>query len=169
VGAGRSGVVQAEAVTIKGVGQCREQRILEQVAAVVRLEVCLSAVEERDGTLLRIVTAWIQETVRLLWVTVEPARPALRANVVASGSELAGRTERGEMATLQVHQVEWPGGAQAGEVALLQIGNGDQMLTNCPAEGLDKCARQLFGRVQDSEAAERVVETGAAGLAEVER
>jgi len=84
------------------------------------LEVSLRPVKDRDRTLFRVKAAWVQQAVRSLWMTVEPARPSLRAHVVAAGSELTRGAERCEMATAQVHELEWSTCANTGEMPLTQ-------------------------------------------------
>jgi hypothetical protein len=63
------------------------------------------------------------------------------------------------MATAQVHELEWPGCANTGKVALLQVRNGNKMMTDCPSEGLNESSSQTFGRIQHPETAERVVKS----------
>jgi hypothetical protein len=73
------------------------------------------------------------------------------------------------MATAQVHELEWSGCAHTGEVPLLQVRNGNQMLTDCPAESLNESSGKTFGRVQHPETAERVVKSVGTCATEVDR
>ncbi len=125
VDVGPSGLVQSEAVTIEYASELRQQRVLEEVTAVLGLKSSLGAVKERDRTLLGVVAARVQQAIWSSWVAVEPARPLLRTDVVAAGGQLAGCTERGEVTTAQVYQLELPANAKTCDVPLLQVTDRD--------------------------------------------
>ncbi len=80
-----------------------------------------------------------------------------------------GGTQRREMATAQVHQLEWSGCVNTGKVPLLQVRNGNQMMTDCPSERLNESSSQTFGGIQHPETAERVVKSVGTRATEVDR
>jgi hypothetical protein len=88
-GVGPSGLVWCKAVTPV---ELRQDCVLDKFAIVLDEEIVLSAVKERDRTLLGVVAAWVQQAVWSLWMAVEPARRLLRAHVVGAGGQLARGT-----------------------------------------------------------------------------